>query len=312
MGRPSPIRIGGRGSNLSRRQIEEARQLLLAAHPGIGVEVEFLVTSGDVQLDTPLPVLGGKGVFTSEIEEALLDGRIDLAVHSLKDLPVANPDGIVIGAVLPRASVADALISRAGLTLSELPSRAVVGTSSYRRAAQLRLARPDLEPRSIRGNVETRIRKAMDPNGEFDAIVVARAGLERLGLLDVVTELLPLDLMLPAPGQAALAIQCRDDADSIALVAPIDHLPSRLAVTAERAFLAGVGGGCSAPVAAHAELQGTELSLRGRVMGIDGQTSVDVQITTECADPEAAWEAGCRLAKSALGQGAQALLEAAR
>src|SRR5918998_4395211 len=161
MGTRTTVRIGARGSALSQRQVDEVRQALLAARPDLAVEVEIIVTTGDVQLETPLPLLGGKGVFTTEIEAALRDGRVDLAVHSLKDLPVANPDGIVIGGTPPRASVADVLISRSGRRLDELPEGAVIGTSSHRRAAQLLLARPDLQTRSIRGNVETRLRKAL-------------------------------------------------------------------------------------------------------------------------------------------------------
>jgi hydroxymethylbilane synthase len=288
------------------------RQALVAADPGLTVEVELFVTTGDRQLETPLPLMGGKGVFTNEIEAALREGRIDLAVHSLKDLPVANPDGIVIGAVPPRASVTDALISRSGLGLRDLPPNPVIGTSSYRRSAQLQLARPDMQPMSIRGNVETRIRKAMDPDGPYDAIVLATAGLERHGLLDVVTEELPLDLMLPAPGQAALAVQCRDDADSIALAALIDHLPTRMAAEAERAFLSGLGGGCSAPVAAFGEISGTELSLRGRVISLDGQRVIDVDAVADCRDAAGARAAGERLAQEALRQGAETILEVAR
>ncbi|HYP60364.1 MAG TPA: hydroxymethylbilane synthase, partial [Thermomicrobiales bacterium] len=165
MGSTTVIRIGARGSNLSRTQVEEVRRALVAAYPGIAVEVEIFVTTGDIQLETPLPLMGGKGVFTSEIETALREGRIDFTVHSLKDLPVANPDGIVIGAVPERASVTDALVSRSGRGFQDLPPNPVIGTSSYRRAAQLQSARPDIRTESIRGNVETRLRKAMDPEG---------------------------------------------------------------------------------------------------------------------------------------------------
>ncbi|HYP59367.1 MAG TPA: hypothetical protein VEQ36_02985, partial [Thermomicrobiales bacterium] len=185
-------------------------------------------------------------------------------------------------------------------------------TSSYRRAAQLQSARSDVRPDSIRGNVETRLRKARDPEGPYDAIVVAKAGLERLGLLDVVTEELPLDLMLPAPGQAALAVQCRDDADSIAFAAALDHLPTRLAVEAERAFLSGLGGGCSAPVAALGDLRDGRLNLRGRVLALDGQQVIDVQSQTDCPDVVSALEAGRSLAGVALEQGAAELVEVAR
>ena len=308
MGTSATVRIGARGSNLSRRQVDEVRAALLAARPDMAVEVEIITTTGDIQLETPLPLMGGKGVFTMEIETALREGRIDLAVHSLKDLPVANPDGIVIGATPARASVVDVLISRSRLGLRELAEGAAVGTSSHRRAAQLLLARPDLRPRSIRGNVDTRIRKAMDPDGEYEAIVLAAAGLERLELGDVATERLALDVMLPAPGQAALAVQCRDDAEAIALAALVDHAPTHLATLAERAFLAGLGGGCSAPVAAHGKLDGDLLTLRGRVIAIDGGRAVDVASVTPCPDREAAWAAGQQLAEQALEQDAYAVM----
>jgi hydroxymethylbilane synthase len=218
----------------------------------------------------------------------------------------------VISAVPERASVTDALVTRSGRGFQDLPSDAVIGTSSYRRAAQLQSARPDIRPDSIRGNVETRLRKARDPEGPYDAIVLAKAGLERLGLLDVVTEELPLDLMLPAPGQAALAVQCRDEANSIARAAALDHLPTRLAVEAERAFLSGLGGGCSAPVAAFGEFRDGRLDLRGRVLALDGQHVIDVKSESECPDVASAREAGRSLAGAALEQGAADLVEVAR
>lgn len=302
------VRIGARGSKLSRRQVEAVRVALLGEQPDLAVTIELFTTTGDRQLETPLPLMGGKGVFTSEIEAALRNGRVDLAVHSLKDLPVADPDGIVIGAVPPRADVTDVLISRTGLGLQELHTGAVIGTSSHRRTAQLLRVRPDLQPMSIRGNVETRVRKAMDPIGPFDATVLARAGLERLGMLDVVTEPLSLDVMLPAPGQAALAVQCRVDAESVALAQSIDHSPSHLATLAERAFLNGLGGGCSAPVAAYGEIDGSTLTLRGRVIALDGSRAVDVELLAACPDLDAAWEAGQRLSCEALAQGAAELM----
>lgn len=308
----APIRIGARGSTLSRRQVDEVRQALRTANPAIEVDTEFFVTSGDRQLDAPLPSIGGKGLFTNEIEEALREGRIDLAVHSLKDLPVENPAGIVIGAVLPRADVRDALISRSGVGLPALPPHAVLGTSSTRRAAQLRRVRSDLQPRSIRGNVETRLRKGMDADGEYDAIVLAEAGLARLGLRDRATQILPLELMLPAPGQAAIAVQCRDDAASLATARTIDHASTHLAVLAERAFLTGLGGGCSAPVAAYGEFTGAELHLHARVLDADGDRSTDLQSTTTCRDRTASLNAGAALAEEALRRGAMDLLGAAR
>ena len=243
----SQIRIGARGSQLSRRQAESVRARFAAAWPAQNPAIVLIETRGDRTLDTPLPEIGGKGLFTLEIEDALRAGEIDLAVHSLKDLPTEPGPGIVIGAVPERVTVTDALISRSGATLLELPFGATIGTSSHRRAAQLRRARPDLRPESIRGNIETRLRKTNDPNGAYDAAVLASAGLERLDLLGAATEILSLDLMLPAPGQGALAVQCRDDPESRALLAAIDDPAARLATSGERAFLAALGGGARRP-----------------------------------------------------------------
>lgn len=297
------IRIGARGSSLSLRQAAEISARLRTAWPDLAVEVEVIATTGDRVLETPLPLLGGKGAFTEELEAALLDGRIDLAVHSLKDLPTRQPSGLVIGAVPERASVLDVLVSRSGAALAALPAGATVGTSSPRRSAQILHARPDLRSLSIRGNVDTRVRKALDPSGPYDAVVLARAGLERLGRLEVVTEELPLAVVLPAPGQGVLAVQCRDDRDLKAVLAPVHHAASALATIAERAFLAGLGGGCSAPVAAYGRFENGELRLDGRVSTADGRSQIDVRWTGPCPDESAATDAGLALARQALGAG---------
>jgi hydroxymethylbilane synthase len=298
------IRIGTRGSALARWQAGHVAGLLQAAHPDLRVEIVILTTQGDRVLDQPLPLVGGKGVFTAELEAALHARQIDFAVHSLKDLPTETPDGLVIGAVPLRADPADALVSAAGHTVTTLPDGAAVGTSSRRRAAQLLHLRPDLRILDIRGNVDTRLRKAFA--GEYDAILLACAGLERLGRLDAVTERLTLAQMLPAPGQGALGVQCRDDAESLGLLAPIRHAPTTTAVTAERAFLAGLGGGCSLPIAAYADVDETALFLRGRVNSPDGAQQIDVDISGSSAHPEML---GYQLADLALGKGAAALLE---
>jgi hydroxymethylbilane synthase len=310
MQQPSTIRIGARGSTLSLRQAAEVAARLRAAWPGIEVAVEVITTTGDRVLDTPLPLLGGKGVFTEELEAALLDGRIDLAVHSLKDLPTRQPSDLVIGAVLERASVADVLVSRSGAGLFALPAGATVGTSSPRRSAQLLRARPDLRSLSIRGNVDTRVRKALDPAGDYDAIVLARAGLERLDRLDVATEELPLDVMLPAPGQGALAVQCPAEPDLRAFLTPIHHTATALATIAERAFLEGLGGGCAAPVAAYGCFDHGDLRIRGRVGTVDGVRQIDVEWSGFCPDEAAATQAGLTLAREAIGAGAGAFLGA--
>jgi hydroxymethylbilane synthase len=304
----SRVTIGARSSALSRRQVDLVVALLATHRPEARTEVEVFTTSGDRRLETPLPLLGGKGVFTEELEEALVTGRIDLAVHSLKDLPVLDRPGLAIGAVPERGAVEDVLVSRSGQSLAALPPGATVGTSSLRRAAQLLRARPDLRIASIRGNVGTRIEKTLDPAGHFDAVVLARAGVERLGLLERGTETLPLDVMLPAPGQGALAVQSRDDAAWLAFLAPIDDAATRLATTAERAFLTGLGGGCSAPVAAFGRLAFGRLDLRGRVTSVDGARQVEVQVSAVCGDPAAAERAGLALAGEAVAAGAADLV----
>ncbi len=304
----SRLRVGARASHLSRRQTGIVIDLLKISYPGIEIEVVPISTIGDRQLETPLPLMGGKGVFTEEIESALLDGSIDFAVHSLKDLPVESPNGIVIGAIPERAAVEDMLISRTGKMLSQLPPESIVGTCSLRRSAQLLQYRQDLVPRSIRGNVETRIRKAMDSTGEYDAIVLARAGLDRLDLTNIAAEEISLDFMLPAPGQGALAVQYRDDAPSRDLFGVINHEQTAFATTAERAFLAGLGGGCSTPVAALGTINGGVIVLRGRVIANDGSRCLEVEWSGPVADLQSATDAGSRMAEEALARGAADLL----
>ena len=308
MGTISTVTIGARRSALSRRQVELVVGLMTARRPEVRFQVEVFTTTGDRRLETPLPLLGGKGVFTEELEEALLSGRIDLAVHSLKDLPVQARPGLTIGAVPERASVEDVLISRTGLPLAGLPTGATLGTSSLRRAAQLLRARPDLRVVSIRGNVETRLRQALDPNGDLDAIVLARAGLERLDLLDRATETLPPAVMLPAPGQGALAVQCRDDGDWLALLAPIHDAATGVATAAERAFLTGLGGGCAAPVAAYGRVEGGTLDLWGRVLCPDGGRQIEVRALAGPDDHAAAERVGLDLAQQAIDAGAGDIL----
>ena len=253
-------------------------------------------------LDRPLPEIGGKGLFTQELEAELLSGRVHGAVHSLKDLPVASPDGLTIGAIPVRAEVRDVLISAQGHNLDTLPTGAVVGTSSLRRSAQLLAHRPDLRVESLRGNVDTRLRKAQA--GQYDAILLAGAGVSRLGLEASVTQWLPLEVMLPAPGQGALAVQCRrEDEDTLHLLGALDHLPTRLAVTAERAFLAGLGGGCALPVAAHACVEQGQIELTVTAASPDGKRVV--RLTGSGDDPLAV---GAGLAEKALAQGVGAFL----
>ena len=304
-----PIRVGARGSRLARWQTDHLIELLHQAWPDLTFEIVAISTTGDQRLETPLPLLGGKGAFTEELDRALLDGSIDFAVHSLKDLPVDFGEGLTIGAIPARASVADVLISRSGRRLLELPGGAVIGTSSPRRAAQLLHARPDVTTESIRGNVDTRVRKALDPDGPYDAIVLARAGLERLDEMEPVTQELPLETMLPAPGQGALAVECRSNDPEIAeLLAPVNHAETAFATTAERAFLKGLGGGCSSPVAAYGWHEAGELHLVVRVIAVDGSAKIDVHGGAEGGSPEAATELGRSLAFQALERGAGTLI----
>lgn len=304
------IRMGTRGSALARWQTDHVAGLLRAAHPGLRTEMVVFSTRGDQVLDTPLPLIGGKGLFTAELEEALRNGDIDYAVHSLKDLPTDDPGDLAIGAVPERANPSDVLVSREGFTLESLPDGAAVGTGSRRRAAQLLRLRPDLTIIGIRGNVDTRIGKSLDPDGEYDAIVLARAGLERLGRLDVIGQELTFDQMLPAPGQGALGVQGRNDDESLERLAAINHFDTQLAVTAERGFLSGLGGGCSIPVAAYARIKEGQLHLRGRVIALDGSEMIEVRAGETCSTPTRAWKIGLELARSALEQGAGRILEA--
>ncbi len=279
------LRIGTRKSALALWQAEHIRHRLLAAWPHLTVELVPFTTRGDRELGKPLPEIGGKGLFTAELEAALRSGAIDIAVHSLKDLPTDLPPDLVVGAVTRREDPRDVLISRHGLSLDALPPNPTVGTSSNRRAAQVRLARPDARIIPLRGNVDTRVRKALDPTGPYDAVVLARAGVVRLGLERHVTQVLPFDVMLPAPGQGALGVQCRaHDERVLALLAPLDDADTRAAVIAERAFLQGLGGGCAMPVAALGEVRDGRLYLRGLFVTDDG---VPIRVEGDAAPEEA-------------------------
>jgi hydroxymethylbilane synthase len=282
---------------------------LRAEYPDLEITLQTIVTQGDRLLETPLPALGGKGVFTADLEAALRSGQIDLAVHSLKDLPTDLSEEFAIGAVLERASPYDALLSRTGLGLQALPLGATVGTSSLRRVAQIKAARPDLHALSVRGNVPTRIDKLHQPEGSYDAIVLAVAGLERLGLQASITETLPPQVMLPAPGQGALAVQCRAADHAVrAMLARIDHPDSRRATSAERAYLRRLDAGCHLPVAALGVVEGESMVLLGRVCSADGSRMIEVRSTAPAQDAEAL---GRDLAEQALERGAAELLAAA-
>ena len=294
-----------RPSALARWQTQWVINTLQRLHPNLECEEKVITTQGDKILDKPLPEIGGKGVFTQELESELLSGAVHCAVHSLKDLPVDNPAGLMIGCIPARAEVRDALISANGYTIASLPSGASIGTSSLRRAAQILSLHPDIKTQSLRGNVDTRLRKALD--GQYDAIILAGAGLTRLGLENHVTEWLSLDVMLPAPGQGALAIQCRaDDTTTLELLSVLEDVSTRKAVTAERAFLQGLGGGCAVPVAAYAVIsnQSSVISLTGLVISEDGRKAV--KVTGQGTD---ALQLGDELAQQAIAQGADDILK---
>lgn len=300
------LRFATRPSALARWQTEWVMAEVQRAWPALECIEAVMVTRGDRELTQPLPKIGGKGLFTQELDLAILEGRVDAAVHSLKDLPINVPLGgytsLVIAAIPERGDARDVLVSHAGYTLETLPPGASVGTSSPRRAAQLLALRPDLHIEMLRGNVDTRLDKAASE--QYDAIILAGAGVERLGREEEISQWLPLDTMLPAPGQGALAVQCRADNPAvIEALSSIDHLPTRGAVSAERSFLAGLGGGCALPVAAYAEVQGQMIYLRGLIASPDGKRVLRLE-----GEGEEAEQVGLALARQALEMGAHSLM----
>jgi hydroxymethylbilane synthase len=303
---PTRLTIGTRGSVLARWQAEWVKARLQAAHPGLDVALAIIKTTGDKILDVPLSNVGGKGLFVKEIEEALLGGTVDLAVHSMKDVPTVLPDALHLAAIPARDDPYDALISRSGLPLAELPAGATIGTSSLRRQAQLLAYRNDLTIASLRGNLDTRLRKVAD--GAMDAIVLATAGLRRLGWESRITEILAPSVCLPAIGQGALGIECRCDDERVnRLAAALDHPDTRACVGAERAFLTRLEGGCQVPIAAHATLAGDRLTLQGLIAGVHGERVLRDEIAGASADGAAL---GRELAERLLGRGGDAVLRA--
>src|SRR5574341_1667959 len=292
----SAIVLGTRGSKLAVQQSEWVQARLKELAPEVAVTLRRIHTSGDKILDVPLAKIGGKGLFVKEIEEALLAGEIDLAVHSMKDVPTQLPQGLAILCVPQRDDPRDALISRTGSVFKDLPRGAKVGTSSLRRQAQFLHARPDLKIEMLRGNLDTRLRKLRD--GEFDAIVLAAAGLRRMGWADQITVYLPLEVSFPAIGQSALGLEGRrNDGFVREIVSVLEHPPTRTAVTAERALLDRLEGGCQVPIAAHATLSGARLRLDGLVASVDGRRPVQDSVEGPAAS---ARELGTRLAEQLL------------
>ena len=298
------IRVGTRGSRLALIQTELTLAVLREAHPDVRFEVVTVTTQGDANQTAPLAGMG-LGVFVKEIERRLETGEIDMAVHSLKDMPTVLPPGMALGAVLERADPRDALVSHLGTTLDEFPAGAKIGTSSPRRQAQIAERRPDLEIVPIRGNVDTRLRKAA--GDECDGTVIAVAGLDRMGMSEVITEYLSPEEFVPPPGQGAMAVEIRADDERIAeVVASADHAPTTAAVTAERSFLEALGGGCQVPVGAYAEFDGSDsLRLTVFMAAPDGSTTYRVTVTGAPSDPVGLAAAGWEVMRE---QGAAGLL----
>ncbi len=302
------IKFATRPSALARWQTQFIANQLEVHWADLTCDEIVITTKGDRVIDRALPEIGGKGLFTSELEQALLKGEVDAAVHSLKDLPTEDTPGLIIGMIPERADERDVLICPAGYSLDELPSGSVIGTSSLRRQAQLLAYRPDLIAKSIRGNVDTRIRKVVD--GEYDAIVLAAAGVQRLGLDEHITQYLPPEIMLPAPGQGALAVQCRaGDEETITILKALHHIPTLLGVTAERAFLSALGGGCSLPVGTRTIVDNGTLRLSAIVASNNGDQVLQLSDTrSNIKSSDQAFLMGKELAEKAISQGAQGLL----
>src|SRR5512138_2118464 len=297
------IRIATRRSPLAKWQANHVSGLLRANEPGLEVRLHEVVTRGDKILDVPLADVGGKGLFVKEIEDALLAGTAEVAVHSMKDLPAVLAEGLVVGAVPEREDPRDALCSPRWKTLAALPKGAKVGTSSLRRSAQLKALRPDLEIHMVRGNVETRLRKASE---SLDAVVLAYAGLRRLGLDGHATQVFSTDEMLPAVAQGALALECRaSDAVTAKRLAALEHPETRVRTEAERGFLARIEGGCQVPIAGHARVDGQTVTLRALVASLDGTRVIRGERRGPAASARALGEA---LAEELLSKGADAIL----
>ncbi len=306
------VTIGTRGSQLALWQTEWVREQLTGLYPQLTCQVKTVKTIGDKILDVPLAKIGDKGLFTKELDVALLNGEIDLAVHSLKDLPTQLPDGIVIAAITERWDPRDSLITKTGFTFRELPPGAVVATGSLRRRAQVLHHRPDVQIVELRGNLNTRFRK-FDENS-WDAMILATAGVERLGWSDRISEKISTELILPAVGQGAFGVVCRaNDEKMLNLLAPLNHLSSRLATLAERSLMRTLEGGCQIPIGALGILEDGQLSLAGCIGSLDGKQlvrdSLSIPLTGE-ADEETAVELGERLAKKLLDMGGEEILNA--
>lgn len=299
------VRIATRKSALALWQAEYVKSQLEHFHADITVELVPMVTKGDIILDTPLAKVGGKGLFVKELEVAMLEGRADIAVHSMKDVPVEFPEGLGLEVICPREDPRDAFVSNKIQSLEDLPLGAVVGTSSLRRQCQIKALRPDLDIRDLRGNVNTRLRKLDD--GEYDAIILAAAGLIRLEMPARIRQYIEPEVMLPANGQGAVGIECRLDDERIkALLAPLECLETRHRVLAERSMNRALEGGCQVPIGSFAQLSGDELHLRGLVGSIDGKEIIRDEVSGNVSQAD---ELGLALAEKLLAQGADAILK---
>lgn len=296
--------IGTRQSLLALWQSNHIASLLRKQYPDCQVSLKKIVTKGDRILDVPLAQIGGKGLFTKEIETELLDGTVDLAVHSLKDMPTVLPEGLCLTAITTRANVGDAFVSNKYASFSELPQGAVLGTSSLRRKAQLLAVRPDLKIVDLRGNVDTRLRKLDE--GQMDAIILAAAGLERLGHADRIREIIPNTVCLPAVGQGALAIECRSDNKEVRdMLAFLNDLPTKQATDAERAFLGLIEGGCQVPIGVHAEVENDNVKIEAVIASLDGSKVLRNNITGPAVN---AAELGRKLGQQMLTEGGEQIL----
>ncbi|MDY2637928.1 MAG: hydroxymethylbilane synthase [Phascolarctobacterium sp.] len=300
------LKIGTRQSLLALWQSNHIAACLRKQYPECEVVLKKIVTKGDRILDVPLAQIGGKGLFTKEIEEDLLSGEVDLAVHSLKDMPTVLPEGLCLTAITERANVGDAFVSNKYNSFAELPLGAVVGTSSLRRKAQLLAARPDLTIRDLRGNVDTRLRKLDE--GLYDAVILAAAGLERLGHGDRIKDVIPSSVCLPAVGQGALAIECRtNDAEVRQMLDFLNDMPTVHATNAERAFLGLLEGGCQVPIGVHADVEGNQIKIEAIIAALDGSTVLRDTIEGAAVDAVAL---GQELGKKMLANGGQEILAA--
>lgn len=298
------LRIGTRGSRLALWQAEHVKSLIQSKFPNLNIQITVIRTTGDKNLDSPLSLIGGKGVFVKEIEEALLSDTVHIAVHSMKDLPAILAEGLTIGAVAERHDPRDAFISEGNIGFRDLPHGAKIGTGSLRRQAQILALRPDLQIVPIRGNIDTRLKKLKSEG--LDAILLALAGLERIGFGDRITELFPTDVIVPAPGQGIIAIECRTvDTEVREILSQINHTATSITASAERAFLESLGGGCQAPAGCNASIKEDEIHILGLIASPDGKEVIRERVVGKLEDAESM---GHELARKLLDTGGKEIL----